>query len=261
MSEAHDDDAEPSLGERLRRAAAHPARLLMALFAPDRGMPRVVGEERYGGALLVVTACALAAAFAIGARLDVSQAVYERNANGPEPAALGKANVNADTQEAPKSDREIDDEIRKDRAVARVGLGFGAGLWTPFSYVLLGVAVYVLGRYVGGKPTFKRSLSTAAHAGLPAAVKSLVIAVAATRQPSLAPAQAGELVRPFLTPADPIAARLAAGTDVFALWAVVILAFGLAEAARITRLRAFVTMSVAFALWLAITRLALGGPA
>lgn len=257
----HDDEGTPSFRERVRTALLVPARLFGALFLPDRTMPLVVREQRTAAAFVACTFAALVSAAAIGARYDGSAAVLAKNAGAP-PSAVpsGTASAaNASTAEAPKSDREIADEIAKDRAVTRVKLGLGAGAGTPFTIVMLGLGLFVIGRYVGGKATMQRTFSAAAYASLPGAVRSCVAAAVAWRMPVVRPDQMGGLV-PKLDPANPVLARLFGGVDLFTLWTVVLCGFGLAAAGSMSKKRAFVTVVISFALWLAVTRLVMGGP-
>lgn len=263
-----DDEPLPSLRERLAAFARPPARIFGALLVPDRTLPTVVAEERYGGALLVVTVMALLAAGVIGLRYDVTADVLARNAGAAPTAAASGSNRNqsgtaAPVEDAPKSDREIEDEITKARAVGKVKLGLAAGLGTPFGVVTLALGLYLIGRFVGGKPTMKRALAAAAHASLPGAVKAGLAAVIAFQLPAVRPDEVdGLAVFPDgggAALADPVAARLFAGVDLFTVWTVLLCAFGLAAAARMGRTRAFIAVLVSFTLWLAVTRLAGGG--
>jgi hypothetical protein len=255
---ADDDLGAPSLRERLRGAALVPARMLGAMFLPDRTMPLVVREERYAGAFLVVTLAALIAAGVTGARYDGSAAVLARNA-GKMPTQTAGGVPEGNTAEAPKSDRDIADEITKDRAVTRVKLGLGAGAGTPFSIVMLAMGLFLVGRYVGGKPSMKGTISVASYASLPSAARSITQAVIAWRMPVVRPADLGHLV-PSFSVANPALGRLLGGVDVFTIWTALLAIFGLATAGSMSRKRAFVTVIVSLALWLAVTRLVAGGP-
>ena len=94
-----------------------------------------------------------------------------------------------------KTDREIDEAIAQRTAVARVKLGLGAVLGTPFRVLALGLAMLLLGRFIGGKPTMPRALTVAALASVPGAVRSLVTALAAWHQPRVVPGELDSLVR------------------------------------------------------------------
>jgi hypothetical protein len=52
---------------------------------------------------------------------------------------------------------------------------------------------------------------------------------------------------------------LLAGVDVFTWWSVVLLAFGLCAAADVRRTKGFIATAIGFGLFLAVTRLIMGG--
>jgi len=84
-------------------------------------------------------------------------------------------------------------------------------------------------------------------------------------QVSLTPAQADSLVQNPLARAyaglGPSAARLLEGVDPFMIWSVLLLGLGMAPAGEVTRKRAFITLFVGFAIYLALSRGACAGPA
>jgi hypothetical protein len=253
------DEAPPSLLDRLRAVLAVPARLLRALFLPDQGLPIEVNAGRSGAALLALVLCGLFGAMAVGARLDVSTQVLSEAAaaSAPRPGAT------AGETPAAKSDREVAEDIDKTLALERVMSALSAGLWTPIKVLILAVVIYLLLLYIGGAPTMKRSLSAVSHAALPVAVKSLVLGIAALGQASVTPAQVSGLVaNPLAAPlagAGPLLARLGQGVDPFFLWSVVLLGFGMAPAAEISRKRAFIALGVVVLLFLLVTRIGCGG--
>jgi hypothetical protein len=227
-----------SIGARLRRAIAVPFRLIAALIFPDRGMPHAVGRERGGPALIALVLCAGLGAFVIGSRVDPTAAVLQEETmrmRGPDAEA--------------RSDREIQEEIDKRRTMTQVKLGLSAGLYLPLVVGLLAVGVFMAGRFVGGKPNMQRSFAAASHAMLPQAVKSVAIAIAAWPAERIAPMDVERLsglgafgpVGPFQT------------LDGFVLWTGVLLIFGLAAAAQITRRRALVTTIILLTLFLLLT--------
>lgn len=225
---------------------------LVALF-PDRYVGSEVIAGRYGWPLLSVIFCACIAAFAIGTRLDVGPEVRAENA--------GAAVTDKSKPDQIKTDREIDEAIAQKTAVVRVKLGFSAALGTPFRVLALGLALLLLGRFIGGKPTMPRALTAAALASVPEGVRSIVTAIVAWRLPSIATSELDSLVQfPTVLPSGhPVLERLLAGVDVFTWWSVIILAFGLCAAADIKRSKGFIAMAIAFGLFLVVTRLIMGG--
>ena len=238
------------------RLLAAPLRPFLVALLPDRNLGPEVAAGRYGLPLLSVVLCACVAAFALGTRLDVGQSVRADNAGTIKP----EAGANAKPPEL-KTDREIDEEIGQRLAVARVKLGLGASLVTPLRVLALGLALLLLGRFVRGKPTMPRVLTVSAFAAVPGAVRSLMTALVAWRQPRVFPDELDSLLRfPQVIPdGHPVLARLFADVDVFTWWAVIVVAFGFAAAADLRLRKSFVTIAIGFVLYLAVTRLIMGG--
>jgi len=238
------------------RWLAAPLRPFFVVLVPDRNVRLEVSGGHYGLPLLSVVMCACIAAFAVGTRLDVGPAVRADNAG----EMASPANANSKPAEI-KTDREIDEEIAKRVAVDRVKLGMGAVLATPLRVLALGLAILLLAKFIGGKPTMPRALTVAALASVPGAVRSLVMAVVAWRQPRVFPDELDSLVSfPQVIPdGHPVLARLLAGVDVFTWWSVVILAFGLCAAADVKPRKSIVAIAIGFVLYLLVTRLIMGG--
>ncbi|HEU0035680.1 MAG TPA: Yip1 family protein [Kofleriaceae bacterium] len=233
---------------------------VVALFPDRRVGPEVIGQ-RYGWPLLTVVACACLAAFSLGTRLDVGPAVRAENAGAPPTAtATATADASAPKPEL-KSDREIDEEIAQRTSVAHVKLGLGAVLGTPLRVLALALALLLLGRFVGGKPTMPRTLTVAAFAAVPGAVRAVVTAIVAWQQPSVEPGELDSLLRfPQVIPdGHPVLARLLAGVDVFTVWSLIVIAFGFCTAAGLKRPKGFVAIAIGFVLYLLVTRLIMGG--
>lgn len=235
--------------KRVLRWLAAPLKPFFVVLFPDRHVGPEVSAGRYGLPLVSVVLCACVAAFALGTRLDVGPAVRADNAGqSAKPEEI-------------KTDREIDEEIDKRTAVARVKLGAGAALATPLNVLALGIALLLLARFIGGKPTMPRALALAALAAVPGAVRSLITAVVAWRQPRVFPDELDSLVQfPALIPdGHPVVARLLAGVDVFTWWSVVIVAIGLCAAADLKLRKSIPAVAIGFVLYLVVTRLIMGG--
>ncbi|HEY5948318.1 MAG TPA: YIP1 family protein [Kofleriaceae bacterium] len=238
------------------RWLAAPLKPFFVVLVPDRNVRPEVVAGRYGLPLLSVVLCACVAAFALGTRLDVGPAVRAENAGTIAPGA----NANAKTPEI-KTDREIDKEIGQRTAMTRVKLGLGAVFATPFRVLALALAMFLLARFIGGKPTMKRAMTVASLAAVPGAVHSLMTALVAWRQPRVFPDELGSLVSfPRIIPdGHPVLARLFTGVDVFTWWSVIILAFGLCAAADFKPRKSVVAIAISFVLYLVVTRLIMGG--
>ena len=243
-------------GGRVRRFAAALIAPFAAILFPSRRVGVEVAAGRYGLPLLVVVLCAGLAALALGARLELAPEVLAEHAEVKPTKGTGADDRPAEV----KTDREIEEETTQRTAVARVTLGLEAGLMTPGRVLFLGFALFLLGRFIGGKPTTTGAMTAAALAALPGAVRSVVTAAAAWHQPAIGTADLGTLVATVPIPdGHPVLARLAGGVDLFTCWAVVVLAFGLCAAADVKRTRGFVAIAVGFVLYLLVTRLIMGG--
>ena len=249
------EESRPSI---LRRIGAGVACVFATLLWPDRAVPRSVSEGRYGAALLAVILTSGLAAAAIGLRIDVTPLVLP---DFPPPGAGDALGAPKEDSSTVMSDRELADKADTRRKIEQVMLGLGAGLGNPVKLFALALGLYLLGRYVGGKPTVRRTMAAATHAALPGAVKSCIVAVAVFRRATIVPAELEAVVLPStIAPASsPVATRLLAGVDPFLLWSVVLLGLGFATAAQVSRKKAFFSVVVVFLLFLAITRGILGG--
>jgi hypothetical protein len=238
---------------------ATPFRPFVVVLVPDRMGPDVTAG-RYGWPLLSVIMCACVAAFALGTRLDVGPEVRAENAGAPPVATTANTPADAKPPEI-KTDREIDDDIAQRRTVARVKLGLGAALATPARVLALALALLLLARFVGGKPTMPRVLTVAALASVPGAVRSLVTALVAWHQPRVFPDELDSLAKfPRVIPdGHPVLARLFAGIDVFTWWSLIVLAFGLYFAADLKPRKSIAAIAISFVLYLLVTRLIMGG--
>ena len=196
------------------------------LFVPDRALPETVAAGRYGAALVCCTLAALLAALLIGRRLDVSQTVDGMNDG------------------VAKTEREFDDSVAKAKTVAQVTMALGAAFGTPAHLLLLAIGLYLVGRYVGGKPTFRRSLALASHMSLPLAVKSLFAATVALRTLRIVPSEIPSLA--------PLAGRL---LDPYWLWAAILCALGWSAAADMSRRRAVFATGYCLVILVAVSSL------
>jgi hypothetical protein len=224
-------EIEPS--RRPVRLLAVPARLFCALFLPDRTLPVEAQAGRYGWALATVVLIALATSAVIGARLDVTPDVQVADAvEGGKPG-----------EQALRGEHEIAEDVAKARAMNRVTMGLGAAFGTPAWILLLAIILFLGGRYVGGRPTMRRTMSLASHAALPSAVHSIFVLVAATQAPRL-------------TAADvPSLGALGWPIDPFLLWAGVLVLLGFPAAASVSRTKGAIAVVIGFGLFLCLRQI------
>jgi len=172
-------------------------------------------------------------ALVVGSRLDLTSEVQVT-----APVEGGKPG-----EETLKGEHEIGEEVARAHAMKQVTLALGAGFGTPARLLLLAVLLYLVGRYVGGRPTLRRTMSLASYAALPLALEALILVGAALRRPRLTPADLGLLSGEALTrlPVNP-----------FLLWGVVLCALGFPMAASVSRTKAVLTVTVCFVLLLCL---------
>jgi len=244
--------ARPDAPALPRRIAAAFGALIKALLVPDRGVPPLVAGGRFRLAMAIVVGAALLAGASASARIDVAPAVLAESAGGPPPGSAEQP-PGGDGEE--RTDREVDEEIAKQTAIFRVKTLFAAGLGTPARILLLAIGLFLIGRYVGGAPSFRRALAAASVGALPWAVRSVIAAAAAWRQHGITPKDLPGLVTSGLPAAvdHPLLGHLVASADLFSLWSVVLCSYGLAAAAGIGRARAAVAVVVGFLLVLLLS--------
>ncbi|HKA91764.1 MAG TPA: YIP1 family protein [Haliangiales bacterium] len=249
MTELDEVEGPPSFGQRLRRIAAIPVRMLGALLLPDRTMPGVVADARFAAPLLFVVACGLFSAWMVGRRLDMSFLMNMHPAPGAQQQQGGQGGQGGGGGTPEMSDRELDEMMQKEKAKAQVMLGLDAGVLTPIKILLAALGILAVGRYVGGKTSAKGALAAASYGALPFGVKSLLVAAAASSHASLTPMMLPALL-PFayVGPAGPGPLKLLA-IDPFLVWAFVIIGFGLAAASHMSRRKVIVTLLVCFCLY------------
>ncbi|ACG75486.1 conserved hypothetical protein [Anaeromyxobacter sp. K] len=228
--------------------------LLRALAVPQHGFPLVTTRRRAGLALAIATAAALATAAAVLPSTD-----------------FGAAALVADRGE---DGAELTVSQREDNAATARKLGLIAG-WAGAAALpaLLAVAaagcLFVGFRVAGARPDFKATLAVTAHGMLPVWLRGLLAIPAALVHAPLAPADVPRLVPSSLaalvpSAPPPLAAALGAA-DLFTVWALVLVAVGMARAAGTSRLRAAVVTLVLFAAYVALLQvvpaaLSAGGP-
>ena len=226
---------------------------LRAHLFPDRGVPVLVsaGRARLSIAIAMVAAMLLAAS--VSARIDMVPTVRAENAGGPGPGGPGSGPSGAAAQPPgeDKTDRDIQEEIDKQTAIVRIKAWLRAGLGMPAQIFFPAIALLLLGRFVGGKPTFQRAAAAAAVANLPWAVRAFIEAGVVWSRDRIGPEELDRLVPAELLPLpdNVLLAPLVAASDLFNLWSLVLAGFGLAAAAGISRARSFIAVTVAYLLF------------
>ena len=218
------------------------------LAAPVVGLAAAVTRRRSLTALALSTLAALAFAAVAVPRLDHDRAAAAKIDRGPRAAEL-----------TPHAREEALATARKVGALAAWG---GAAAGPTLAALGAAVALFLAFRVAGTRPPFRETFAASAHGLLPIWLASLLaIPAVLSRAPvpaedvgTLLPSSAAALL-PRGAPA-PIAGALG-GLDLFALWAVALVAIGMARASGASPRRAAVVTLVLYAAWIAVARVAL----
>jgi hypothetical protein len=217
--------------------------LVAALTAPGRGLAAVAERRRMLTALLAATLASLLVAAVTVPRID-----FTRDASrSPEAAAM-----------TPHELEEAEAQATKIGAVAGWA---GAGLGPVFAVLGTGLACFLAFKVAGTKPGLKASMAVSAHALLPLFLARLLTVPAAIAQAPLQPAEVPRLLPSSLAAllpitASPIAQAAASSVDLFTLWALALLALGMARVTGASRWRAGLVVAVLWAAQVAFLKLA-----
>ncbi len=224
--------------------------LYQSLVQPDRAMPQVAESGRFLAALLAATAAAVLLAAVAVPRLDFARAASAALDRRPDAAQL--------------TSHQREEAIATARKVGAVA-AFAGALFGPAAWALGGAIALWLGfKLAGGHPGFRSTFAVASFAQLPGAVHRLLSLPAVLRTgtvdpvelPRILPSSAGALLPAGAS--GPGASALFA-LDLFALWAVALVALGMAQAAQVSRRRAATTTILLWLAWVAVFEVALPG--
>jgi hypothetical protein len=223
---------------------------LTTLWSPARALGQARDGRRFAWALALSTAASLAVAGASAARLD-----YDRGA---------AAKVDSGESAAKMTPHEREEAIASAVKVSRLGTVLSGGLGPAASVLAAAFFLWLALIVAGGKPGFAATFAITAHAFLPLALRDLLTLPALLRHEGLTPQDLPGLLPSNLgawlvDPAAPLGPRasLLGALDLFSLWALALLAVGLAPAARVSSLRSSTAVAVMWAAWLAVFAVAL----
>jgi hypothetical protein len=129
--------------------------------------------------------------------------------------------------------------------------GWAGAAVKPAVFAVAAAAFLFLGfRVAGTRPGYRETLSVTAHGMLPVWLSSLLAIPALVARAPLAPDEVPRLLpsslATFAPAAPPPLAAALSSFDLFALWAVVLVATGMARASGASRRRAFAVTAVLF---------------
>ncbi|HSD21972.1 MAG TPA: YIP1 family protein [Anaeromyxobacter sp.] len=224
-----------------------------ALAAPGRGIAEAAERRRALTALCLATAASLVFAAVALPRLD-----YE---------AAARARVRgAEALEQTQFQRE--EAVATARKLGHITGWAGAALAPTLLAAGAAVLLFAGFRVAGTRPGFKETYAVAAHGMLPIWLAGLLAIPAVLARAPLPPDDLPRLLPSSLAAivpraAPPLVAALSA-VDLFALWAVALVATGMARASGASRARAFTVTLVLYAACVALLKVVpvalLGGP-
>ena len=224
-----------------------------ALAAPGRGIAEAVERRRALTALCIATAASLLFAAVAVPRVDY-EAAAQRRARGPE------------AQEQTQFQRE--ESVATARKLGHITGWAGAALAPALLAAGAAALLFAGFRVAGTRPALKETFAVAAHGTLPVWLGGLLAIPAALARAPIPPDDLPRLLPSSLAAlapraAAPLAAALS-GVDLFALWAVALVATGMARASGASRARAFTVTLVLYAAAIALLKVVpaavLGGP-
>lgn len=218
------------------------------LFHPTKELPRAAEQRQYWVPLLLATAAALLFSIVGVPRID-----FERAAADAIDRSEGAAQMTP-------HDREVKiDQARKVAALASyAGAAFGTGL----SALLGALVVWLAFKVVGSNPGFPQTFTVMCWALLPGAIESLLSIPALLMRKTIPVEQLAAIFPANLGTLLPVGsdgplAHLLGAVDLFSLWALWLVAVGMAGVAKVSGRRALVTMIVLWLAYVAVFRVAL----
>src|SRR5512136_1807734 len=218
------------------------------LFHPTTQLPRAAEQRLYWVPLLLATAAALIFSILAVPRIDFEQAAAD---------ALDRSEGAA--QMTPH-DREV--KLEQARKVAALAAYTGAAFGTALSALLAALGIWLAFKVVGSKPGFPQTFTVMCWALLPGAIEAILALPAVLSRKTIPPQQLASLLPAnlgVLLPSGatgPLASFLNS-VDLFSLWAVWLVAVGMAGVGRVSRTRALVTVTVLWLAYVAVFRVAL----
>jgi hypothetical protein len=226
---------------------------LLALFAPDIGIPRVARAGRLRPMLVFAICCALLAGVATALHVDAHDSTLR------ELGAQGKLKT--------MSDKEVEDAQRASERSFMVARIAWAAVEAPLTLALDAAGLFLLSWFLRGKLKAGPLLAVCGAALLPFAFANLLEAVAALRQQGIAPGvfhhlvphDGADLAAALGHPLEGPWAKLGRAFDAVALWSALLLGFGLSAAADLPVRKAVAATLAGWLLWRLFAHVGLAG--
>jgi hypothetical protein len=217
-------------------------RLVGVLVSPVKTFESIARRPTWGVAFVVLVVLAAASGVLAWQRVDSQQM---RESTREQVAARGQA----------LNDEQLDQAVKFTQIV-----GYGCSAAMPaIAYLIAALALWGAFKVAGGEIGFPGSLAVTVHGMMPWGVAALlaVPVVLARGTVDYDQLRAGIMLASSaaaLAPADASQVTLAvlSSLDVFSLWTIVLLAIGFAAAARVSRAKAAITVTVLWLLWVVV---------
>ncbi|MEA2416377.1 MAG: hypothetical protein QOI58_3034 [Thermoanaerobaculia bacterium] len=221
-------------------------RIIGVLFSPDATFASIARRPDWVVPLVLLLLVSLAAGFIMAPHVDFGAAARESM----------EQNKNVKPEDVEKA-------VRISASIGKVFSYISPVLSLIGLLVIAGVVLLAF-RIFGGEGDFKQAFSVTCYASMPTIIKSVVTLVIIVAKGGIIPAQAlATLVRSnlgFLVDykTNPVAFALLSSFDIFSVWFLALLIIGFSYVARVSKVKAAVTI---ISLWVLVLLLKLIGPA
>jgi hypothetical protein len=226
-----------------------------ALLAPARGLPAAAERRAVAAPLLAATFASLLLAAVATPRVDFE---------GPALDEMDRE-ARRDPQAAQQlTPHEVEEKLAQARKLGAVRSYAAGALGPGLAAVGAALALMLAFRVAGSRPPFGATLAASSWGLLPIALRSLLLLPAVSRMRGAAPGDVERALPSSLgavlaatAPARLVA--LAYAVDLFSLWAVALVALGMAHAAGTTRARAVAVVAILWVSYILVAYVALPG--
>jgi hypothetical protein len=221
-------------------------RIIGVLFSPDATFASIARRPDWVVPLVLLLLISLAAGFIMAPHVDFGAAARESM----------EQNKNVKPEDVEKA-------VRISASIGKVFSYISPVLSLIGLLVIAGVVLLAF-RIFGGEGDFKQAFSVTCYASIPTIIKSVVTLIIIVAKGGIIPAQAlATLVRSnlgFLVDykTNPVAFALLSSFDIFSVWFLALLIIGFSYVARVSKVKAAVTI---ISLWILVLLLKLIGPA
>lgn len=217
-----------------------PTTVLGTFRSPTRALSDASEKKSIAWPLILCTLASVAFMAALLPRLDVRRTISDQLDMVPATQAM--------------SPHDREEAIETGAKVTKISSAATAAFGPSFNALAVSFCLWLAFMVAGAKPAYLSTLSVTAHAFLPLALRQLltipaVLSRGALRLQDVATLLPSNLAALLGEPAGQLSPKVGLMTalDLFSLWSVVLLAIGMAGAAKVSKLRSGTVVAV---LWL-----------